>query len=49
LVDLTVGQLETYRDPARRRYGRSAVLGRGDSASPQAFPEVTFSVADLLG
>jgi Uma2 family endonuclease len=45
LNDLTV---EVYREPNFTGYGSKTVLRWGDQAKPQAFPDVTVDVAELL-
>lgn len=45
LADLTV---EIYREPHFTGYGSKSVLSAGDQAKPQAFPDVTVDVAELL-
>ena len=53
ILDLGAGILEVLRQPApagsRSRYRDVHRLRRGEEISPLAFPDVTFSVSDLLG
>jgi Uma2 family endonuclease len=48
IVNLTNASLEVYRDPHFTGYGSKTVLGAGDHAAPQAFPDVVVNVAELL-
>lgn len=45
LADLTI---EIYREPHFTGYGSKSILRAGDKAAPQAFPDVTVDVAELL-
>ena len=45
LADLTV---EVYREPHFTGYGAETILRAGDQANPQAFPDVSVDVAELL-
>ena len=45
LVDLTV---EVYSEPQYAGYGSITILHTGDAATPQAFPDVSVNVAELL-
>jgi Uma2 family endonuclease len=49
LVDLIGDRVEVHRDPTAAGYGRVRTLGRGDSVVPEAFPDLTIAIADLLG
>lgn len=49
LVDLTGDRVEVHRDPTAGGYSQVRALGRGESLVPQAFPDLTIAVADLLG
>ena len=49
IEDLHGEQLLVYRDPEGGRYKTFLTLQRGDSVSAQAFPDITFSVDELLG
>jgi len=49
LLDLPGKALEVYRRPGPDGYREVQRLRRGDTVAPEAFPEVAFSVSDLLG
>jgi hypothetical protein len=52
IVDLDGDAVEVHRDPGSRGFGRTERterLTRGSTLAPLAFPDVTLSVADLLG
>jgi Uma2 family endonuclease len=49
LVDLTTARLEIYRDPLGDRYGDPRVFMRGEHVSPEAFPDLSLDVAELVG
>jgi len=49
IEDLKKEQLLVYRNPAEKGYTVSLALQRGESISPLAFPDVTFTVEELLG
>lgn len=49
LVNLAVGQIEIYRDPAPDGYHTTITALRGDTVSPLAFPDLALSVDDILG
>jgi Uma2 family endonuclease len=49
ILDFPGGTLEVYRRPTPAGYREVRRLRRGDEVSPLAFPDVTFSVSDLLG
>jgi Uma2 family endonuclease len=49
LLDLTTQQLEVCREPLGDRYGSVRILGRGQRVSPDAFPDLSVDVADLIG
>ena len=49
LVDVAADQIELYRRPSGARYDEHAVLGRGTSITPQAFPDLRLAVEDILG
>lgn len=48
IVNLTEQTIEVYRDPHFTGYGSKTILRAGDSARPQAFPDVAVDVADLF-
>lgn len=49
IEDLKNEKLLVYRDPTEKGYLTALALQGGDSVSPLSFPEVMFSVEDLLG
>jgi Uma2 family endonuclease len=49
LLDLPAGRLRVYREPDGREYRRIEVLARGSRIAPLAFPEMAFSVDEILG
>ena len=49
LADLTADAVEVYRRPAGAEYADARVLGRSERVSPEAFPDLALTVADLLG
>jgi Uma2 family endonuclease len=49
LVDLTTARLEVHREPQGDRYGAVRVLARGERVSPDAFPDLSLDVAELVG
>jgi Uma2 family endonuclease len=49
LVDLTTAQLEVHRESLGDRYRNVGVLSRGEHVSPQAFPDLSLDVAELVG
>jgi Uma2 family endonuclease len=49
LLDLDAERLEVYREPAAEGYREVHVLARGQEIAPQAFPDLTLRVDDLLG
>jgi Uma2 family endonuclease len=49
LVDLAGDQIDVNRDPAAGMYTRVRALRRGESVVPEAFPDLTIAIADLLG
>ena len=48
IVNLNELTVEIYREPNFTGYGSKTVLRAGDQAKPQAFPDVTVDVAELL-
>lgn len=46
--DLVAGRLEVRREPAPDGYATVQVLAPGDTATPEAFPDVTIDVGTLL-
>jgi Uma2 family endonuclease len=49
LLDLPTEGLEVYRDPTAGGYRDARVLARGERLAPQAFPDLTLEVSNLLG
>ena len=49
LVDLTTGRVEIYRDPEAAAYRHLRALVHGESISPEAFPDLTVAITDVLG
>lgn len=49
LVDLNRDQVEVYRRPDGDAYAECRVAGRGESIGPEAFPDVSLRVDDVLG
>jgi Uma2 family endonuclease len=48
IVNLNEQTIEVYRQPHFAGYGSKVILSAGDKASPQAFPDVSLDVAELL-
>lgn len=48
LVDLDRGVVEVHRRPSPERYLEMRRVGRGQSLSVEAFPDLTFSVDEIL-
>jgi Uma2 family endonuclease len=48
IVNLKNGTIEVYREPHFTGFGSKAVLSASDKAVPQAFPDVTIQVGELL-
>jgi Uma2 family endonuclease len=49
LVNLIDNRLEVYRDPDPQEYRERRLFRSGDTIAALAFPETTFSVAEILG
>ena len=49
LVDVARDAIEVYRGPEGARYRQRQVIGRGDSVSPEAFPDLLLAAVDILG
>jgi Uma2 family endonuclease len=49
ILDLTADRVEVYRAPTADRYQQVVQFERGQRLSPEAFPDLTIHVADLLG
>jgi Uma2 family endonuclease len=48
IVNLPKQSIEVYREPRPENYGFKSVLGIGDVASPEAFPDIGIDVAELF-
>jgi Uma2 family endonuclease len=48
IVNLNDATVEVHREPNCTGYGVKTVLRSGNAAQPQAFPDVTLDVAELL-
>jgi len=48
IVNLRDQALEIYREPHFTGYGSKTILRAGDQTSPQAFPDATVTVTELL-
>jgi Uma2 family endonuclease len=48
IVNLNDETIEVYRQPHYDGYASRTVLSAGNQATPQAFPDVSVDVADLL-
>jgi Uma2 family endonuclease len=49
VLNIPSNVLEVYSVPVRGKYTRHEIFKHGQSISPQAFPEVTFSIEEILG
>jgi Uma2 family endonuclease len=49
LVDLNLEQVEVYRKPSARGYKEARIAARGESVSPEAFPDFVLGVDAILG
>jgi MEMO1 family protein len=49
IVDLNGGVVDVATDPSDQGYGRIVQSKPGDTIAPNAFPDLTIAVADLLG
>ena len=49
VLDLQHDRLIAFRNPTPRGYTGSSILGRGESISSLAFPDIAFTVDELLG
>jgi len=49
VVDLAVGAVEVYREPTPDGYRQARRLGRGETLSPEALPDINLAVDDILG
>jgi Uma2 family endonuclease len=48
IVNLNESTIEIYREPHFTGYGSKTILRGGEKASPQAFPDVSVDVGELL-
>lgn len=48
LVNLMEQTIEIYREPSSAGYATKIILRAGDTARPQAFPEIAVDLAELL-
>ena len=48
LMNLEANCIEVYREPGAQGYQQSLILHRGDTIAPQALPDITLNVADIL-
>ncbi|WP_448570218.1 Uma2 family endonuclease [Trichothermofontia sp.] len=49
VVDLTMGAVHVYREPCAAGYQRVQIFCQGEAIAFQAFPDVPFTVDQLLG
>lgn len=49
IVDVGQAALEVYRQPVADKYTETIRLEKGDSISPQAFPDLTIQVEQITG
>ena len=49
IVDLPGERVEIFRDPAAGGYRHVRSLGRGESVTSEAFPDLAVAISDLLG
>jgi len=49
IVDIAGGAVETYREPSASGFQRTERVLRGGTLTPLAFPDVTLTIADILG
>ena len=48
IVNLVNAQLLVYRDPVDGEYRSMRILGKDDTITPLAFPDVTIAVSEIL-
>ena len=48
LINLVADCIEVYREPGAQGYQQSLILHRGDTITPQALPDITLNVDDIL-
>ena len=49
IVNRAGERIEVYRDPRDGAYQSVTMVGRGDSVTPRAFPDLNVEVNDILG
>jgi Uma2 family endonuclease len=49
LVDLSGDRVQVHRGPAPGGYRQVRIFGRGETVVPEAFPDLTIAIGDLLG
>lgn len=49
IVDLDAGVVDVHRQPSPEGYGSSRRAERGEEVAPEAFPDLTLAVDDILG
>ncbi len=49
IVGLASGVIEVYREPEGERYRRRDRVSRGGMLAPEAFPDLTLPVSEILG
>jgi len=49
LLDLATDRVEVFRRPTGTGYTEARIFERNARVSPEAFPDLSFGVADLLG
>jgi hypothetical protein len=49
IVNLAAGEVETYRSPVGDEYSSVAIVGRSDTLTMMALPDVRIPVADIFG
>ncbi len=49
IVNLVARQIEVYRAPVDGVFTETAVVARGQSVSPRAFPDIAIAVNDVVG
>lgn len=49
LIDLAAAHVEVYRGPGPRGYRETRMVGRGQILTPEAFPDLSLTVDEILG
>lgn len=49
IVDVSGEAIDVYREPAAESYRRHERIARGASLAPEAFPDLTLQIAEILG